>query len=150
MAEAVTKFPAKTDIMGTQPRPWYPFEALRREVDRLVSEFDDWRGPVRRSLFDYAPFGRFETRGGLPAIDIEEKAGEYEITAELPGLDEKDVELKVANGVLTIRGEKRSRRKKNAEASISPSAVSGRSNAHSCSPKASTPRRSRRASNRAC
>ena len=40
-------------------------------------------------------------------MDLVEKDGGYEITAELPGLAEDNVEVKVAGGVLTIRGEKR-------------------------------------------
>ena len=41
-------------------------------------------------------------RGSTPENDQA-----YEVTAELPGLDEKNVELKVANGMLTIKGEKK-------------------------------------------
>ncbi len=39
-------------------------------------------------------------------MDLVEKDGEYEITAELPGADEKDIDIKVTNHVLTIKGEK--------------------------------------------
>lgn len=45
-----------------------------------------------------------------PAIDLAEKDKEYEITAELPGLDEKDVEIKLSNHSLTIKGEKKEER----------------------------------------
>ncbi|MDE5458786.1 Hsp20 family protein, partial [Bradyrhizobium sp. CSA112] len=45
---------------------------------------------------------------GWPQIDIEETDKEVRITAELPGLDEKDVSLEIANGVLSISGEKKS------------------------------------------
>jgi HSP20 family protein len=41
-----------------------------------------------------------------PAVDIAETDKGYEITAELPGLDEKNIEVKLANGSLTIKGEK--------------------------------------------
>ncbi|TIP07014.1 Hsp20/alpha crystallin family protein, partial [Mesorhizobium sp.] len=41
-----------------------------------------------------------------PAMDLVEKGKEYEITAELPGIDEKNVEIKLANRTLTIKGEK--------------------------------------------
>jgi HSP20 family protein len=41
-----------------------------------------------------------------PAVDVAESEKAYEITAELPGMDEKNVEVKVANGVLAIKGEK--------------------------------------------
>ena len=40
-------------------------------------------------------------------MDVAEKDDEYEISAELPGLDEKEVEVKVANRTLTIKGEKK-------------------------------------------
>ena len=42
----------------------------------------------------------------MPAVDVAETDKAYEITAELPGLDEKNVEVKLANGVLSIKGEK--------------------------------------------
>ena len=43
----------------------------------------------------------------MPAVDVVESEKAYEITAELPGMDEKNIEVKVADGVLTIKGEKR-------------------------------------------
>jgi HSP20 family protein len=42
----------------------------------------------------------------MAAVDISETDNAFEITAELPGMDEKNVEVKFANGVLTIKGEK--------------------------------------------
>jgi HSP20 family protein len=78
-----------------------PFFALHREMNRI---FDDvFRG------FDLAPFGSTRTLNGLgwPQIDIDETDKEVRITAELPGLDEKDVSLEIANGVLSISGEKK-------------------------------------------
>ena len=86
-----------------------PLESLRREVDRLFDDFgrDFWRSPFRRSVFDIEPLWRRElTWGAVPAVDIVEKDKAYEITAELPGMDEKDIEVKVADGDLTIKGEK--------------------------------------------
>jgi len=79
----------------------HPFFALHREMNRM---FDDmFRG------FDLAPFGRTRALDGLgwPQIDIDETDKEVRITAELPGLDEKDVSLEIANGVLSISGEKK-------------------------------------------
>jgi len=111
MAEAVTKLPVKKE--ATPPSAagaWQPFEALHREVDRLFDEFNGgfWRSPFRRSLFDYAPLGRMAASFNPPAVDIAEKDNAYEITAELPGIAEKDVDVKLAGGVLTIKGEKKS------------------------------------------
>jgi HSP20 family protein len=80
----------------------HPFLALHREMNRM---FDDvFRG------FDLAPFGSARAFDGLgwPQIDIDETDKEMRITAELPGLDEKDISLQIANGVLSIAGEKKS------------------------------------------
>lgn len=41
-----------------------------------------------------------------PAVDLAETDKGYEITAELPGIEEKDIEVKISNGSLTIKGEK--------------------------------------------
>lgn len=71
-----------------------PFSALQREVDRLFDDFS--RG--------FPGFGKFEL---MPSMDVSETEKEIEITAELPGLEEKDVEINYADGVLAIRGEKK-------------------------------------------
>ena len=80
----------------------HPFLALHREMNCM---FDDvFRG------FDLAPFGlgsRTLDGPDWPQIDIDETDKEVRITAELPGLDEKDVSLEIANGVLSISGEKK-------------------------------------------
>ena len=46
----------------------------------------------------------------IPAVDLVEREKEYAITAELPGLDDKNVEIKLSNGTLTISGEKKDER----------------------------------------
>jgi HSP20 family protein len=79
-----------------------PVFTLHREMNRL---FDDvFRG------FDLAPFGNDRLLGramGWPNIEVSESNTDVKITAELPGLDEKDVEVQLANGVLAISGEKK-------------------------------------------
>jgi HSP20 family protein len=78
-----------------------PFLMLHREMNRL---FDDaFRG------FDLSPGTDrlFDRALGSPNIEISESDKEVKVTAELPGLDEKDVEVELANGVLAIRGEKK-------------------------------------------
>ena len=80
-----------------------PFLSLHREVNRL---FDDvFRG------FD----GRLPTSASLasingvwPSVEISETDKEIKVTAEIPGLDEKDIEVLLNDGVLTLKGEKRS------------------------------------------
>src|SRR6266436_2325081 len=82
----------------------HPFFALHREMNRM---FDDvFRG------FDLAPFGsssRAQDGLGWPQIDIDETDKEVRITAELPGLDEKDVRLEIANGVYPCRTSRRTK-----------------------------------------
>lgn len=112
MDQRATKVPVKTEERKPEAKagmlqPWQPFASLRREVDRLFEDFDHgfWRAPFRR--FDIEPFWQREfTFSGAPAVDIVEKDKAYEMTAELPGLDEKDIEVKLSNGDLMIKGEK--------------------------------------------
>ena len=113
MAETATKLSVKKEEKEAE-RPSAlqarrPFESLRREVDRLFDDFDrgSWLSPFRRTAFEVEPFWRRELSWtSAPAVDIAETDKAYEITADLPGLDEKDVEVKLANGDLTIKGEK--------------------------------------------
>ncbi len=113
MAETSSKLSVKTEEKATERSSavpaWRPFESLRREVDRLFEDFDQglWRSPFRRSAFDIEPFWRRELASGTaPAVDIVEKDNAYEVTAELPGLDEKNLDLKLVDGTLIIKGEK--------------------------------------------
>ncbi len=102
MADPASKVPVQSEKSSSRlPQQWEPFERFRREMDRL---FDDFTG----GLFGRAPFRRTEGPfRRMPAVDVAESDKAYEITAELPGLDEKNIEVKLANGVLSINGEKR-------------------------------------------
>jgi HSP20 family protein len=59
--------------------------------------FDDWRLPA---IFS-------EDSSWVPAFDIKENEKEYVITAELPGIDVKDVDATLSEGVLSVKGEKK-------------------------------------------
>jgi HSP20 family protein len=107
MAEPATQLPATAEEKA--PQRSSPVENLRREVDRLLEDFDRsfLRAPFGRSLFNVEPFlQRGMSFGPAPAVDIVEKDNAYDITAELPGMTEKDIEVKLTNGSLRIRGEK--------------------------------------------
>ncbi|HEY7229380.1 MAG TPA: Hsp20/alpha crystallin family protein [Pseudolabrys sp.] len=74
-----------------------PFMSLQREIDRLFEDFS--RG-----------LPAFSGNGGtalMPSMDVTETDKEIEVTAELPGLEEKDVQINLADNLLTIRGEKK-------------------------------------------
>jgi HSP20 family protein len=75
-----------------------PFMPLQREIDRL---FDDFTRGLP------AAFAGNGAATLVPSIDVTETDKDIEITAELPGLEEKDVQINVADNVLTIRGEKK-------------------------------------------
>jgi HSP20 family protein len=115
MAEAAAQLEIKTEDKkpeqkGIRAVASHPFASLRHELDRLFDDFEwgSWRSPFRRGLFDVAPFLRAQvTWGKMPAIDVAETPSDYEVTAELPGLDEKNIEVKFSDGTLTIRGEKK-------------------------------------------
>lgn len=80
-----------------------PFLSLHREVNRL---FDD----VFRGFDSSLPaFGRASSFGsGWPSVEISDGEKAVKVTAEVPGLEEKDIEVLLDDGVLTLKGEKRS------------------------------------------
>lgn len=88
------------------PAPWAPFDMLRQEIDRLFEDFTP--AQLRRSwLSTPGLFGRATEWPVAPAVDLTEQNGSFLITAELPGIAPSDVEVKLADGMLTIRGEKK-------------------------------------------
>ncbi|HEX7006529.1 MAG TPA: Hsp20/alpha crystallin family protein [Alphaproteobacteria bacterium] len=82
------------------PSGW-PFRSLQREINRVFRDFFD-----DASLPDWE-FGAGFTPGIAPKMDIAETDKAFEVTVELPGIDEKDVDISVTDGVLTIKGEKK-------------------------------------------
>jgi HSP20 family protein len=79
--------------------PWRPFEdfgTLRHEMDRLLERFFGEPSGVERSV------GRW-----TPRTNVTETNDSLTITAELPGLEAKDVDVAISGDVLTIKGEKK-------------------------------------------
>jgi len=95
----------KGQQLSTRQEPFDPFYTLHREMNRL---FDDvFRG--------FGPLGRVgsplrEGQLGWPRIELSETDKTVTVSAELPGLSEKDVQVEIANGILSIRGEKKAER----------------------------------------
>lgn len=76
-----------------------PLAGFQGQVNRLFDEF--WR--------DFDGTGSFsDSSFGFPRVELSESAQEVKIEVELPGLDQKDVEVWLQDGVLTVRGEKKS------------------------------------------
>ena len=91
--------PARTAL----PDVWQSF---RGEMDRL---FDRFGFPSLRRVFDIEPSWRSASSFGFsaPAIDMSEDERAYKVSAELPGIDAKDIDVSVSGDTLVLKGEKR-------------------------------------------
>jgi HSP20 family protein len=81
------------------------FSSLHREIDRV---FDDF------THSEHWPFRAFSSGNGKlsPRIDIAETDKKVEVTVELPGVDEKDIDISLSDDMLTVKGEKKSETEK--------------------------------------
>ncbi len=79
--------------------PFREFDRMRREMDRLWDSFFE-RRPVK--IEEGAEF--------LPALDLAETGNELVVKCEVPGLDPKDIDISLSDGMLTIKGEKKQER----------------------------------------
>jgi HSP20 family protein len=96
----------KNQQLATSGEAYDPFFTLHREMNRL---FDD----VFRGFGGFGNSGRLgsplmEGQFSWPRIELGETDQTVTVSAELPGMNEKDVQVEIANGVLSIRGEKKS------------------------------------------
>ncbi len=109
MTDEPNKTPAKSEPSElTTASSLQPFKVLRREIDRLFEDFDRgfWRSPFR-SAWSLEPFFRAEVKWpAAPSADVTETDSEFKVTAELPGMDDKNVEVTLNDNILTIKGEK--------------------------------------------
>ena len=102
----------KKPVAPTMPQQRYvdPFAQMRAEMDRL---FDSFLG---RGFVRFNVPSRSEWSDELvPSIDVRETDTDLVVEAELPGMDEKDVSVTLSNGVLTLKGEKKSEREEKKE-----------------------------------
>jgi HSP20 family protein len=80
-----------------------PFMELQREMNRLFQEFN--------SGFDMAPLaggGEAEIGTWMPRVNVSENEKEVVVSAELPGMEQKDIDVSLTRNTLTIKGEKKS------------------------------------------
>ncbi len=85
------------------------WRSLRDEMNRLFDRFSTgWGFPSLRRAFEPPAF-TFDTSFtfAAPAVDVTEDEAAYKVTAELPGMTEKDIELSLSGDMLTLSGEKR-------------------------------------------
>jgi HSP20 family protein len=110
MAEHVARVPVTTGKTKAAESSAGPFERLRSEIDHAFDDFTRgyWHLPFTAGrVFDVAPYWRGDfALAATPAVDIAEQDDAYVVTAELPGIDAKNVEVRFADNTLTMRGEK--------------------------------------------
>ena len=114
MDKKTSKVPVKQEE-GTSSMArsgWDRFLNLRSEIDHLFDEFtDSWpfmsRSGRAKAQQMMSPFAFAER---LPAVDLCDKKDKIEIKAELPGMDEKDINVEMTDHLLTISGEKKEER----------------------------------------
>jgi HSP20 family protein len=98
------------------PRRYGAPVAFRAPFTTMLPELEDFEQNVRRTVGDV--FGsEFLTQpvGWMPAVDIAETHETIILTAELPGMNEKNVFVEFEDGVLTLRGEKEEEKKTNGD-----------------------------------
>jgi HSP20 family protein len=105
---------ANTDLSkgsgGQVQRPTDVFGALRSEMDRVFERFEHgW--PRLPALFRRG----FDSDVMVPELDVHDNGKQLTIEVDLPGVDEKDVSVTLANGMLTIKGEKKTEREEKKE-----------------------------------
>jgi HSP20 family protein len=92
--------PAKARTEATMPAVPIAFSRLRDEIERLFDDFSFAR--PGRSIFTFPTLPEV-----VPAMELTENKDHYNLSLEVPGMEEKDIEIECADGVLTISGEKR-------------------------------------------
>ena len=92
----------KTNLPATHEDYFDPFVTFRRDMDRMLEDFFTGFGGGR------APHDTTGWTAATPMIDVTETEKDVVVTAELPGLSDKDFEVTLAGDLLTIKGEKKS------------------------------------------
>ncbi|MNQ46835.1 Spore protein SP21 [compost metagenome] len=83
-----------------------PFASVRRELDRAVDDF--WRMPELRA------FGADGARA-FPSLEVRETDKAYQVTADLAGFEQKDIQIDLDDNVLVLQGERRDAHSESAE-----------------------------------
>lgn len=116
MAQALNKMtpdsPAQNHDVPIESGSWHPIERMRRQFEHLFQDFGNVHSLFSRpQRFDVEPLWNADfLRMQSPAVDIVENEKAYEVTAEVPSIDEKNLSVKVVNGTLLIKGEKQQER----------------------------------------
>ena len=77
--------------------PEYPFFTLNGDMDRFFNHLNT----------DFFDFRTIPEQNHFPKVDVTETKNEFSISAELPGMDDKDIDVTLGDGTLTLKGEKK-------------------------------------------
>ncbi len=89
----------------------HPAYSLQREMNRLFDDF--FHSFDMGRSFDLSAFSTLEQSAVTPRIDVHETDKELRISAELPGLTEKEIDVSLSKDMLTIKGEKKQEHEEN-------------------------------------
>ncbi len=105
MAEVPVEVKKAPPTQTNVPDVW---QSVRSEMDRLFDRFGTGFGfPSLRRMFEIEPAWRSSSSFSTPAIDMSEDEKAYKISAELPGIEAKDIDVSVTGDMLVLKGEKR-------------------------------------------
>jgi HSP20 family protein len=110
MDEKLTKTSEKSkdESKSVTRAGWDRMLNLRDEIDHLFEEFsDNWPFGFPGRSKTSAMATPFVFGGALPAVDVCDKDDRIEVKAELPGMDEKDIDVELTDRMLVISGEKK-------------------------------------------
>lgn len=86
----------------------HPVYSMQREMNHIFDDFfRSWDMPSMGHSFALSPFGTHDQSTAAPRIDVHETAKELRITAELPGMSEKDIDVSLSKDMITLSGEKK-------------------------------------------
>jgi len=85
--------------------PFRDFERMRRDMDRLWGSF--FEGSLKKGTDGEAQW--------LPSLDISETSNDLVVKTELPGMDPKDIDISLNDGMLTIKGERKQEKEEKEE-----------------------------------
>jgi HSP20 family protein len=104
------KGPARGDVSTFEP-----FRTLRKQVDDLFTNFTVSWPHFEMPKIEWPVLAGEGKESAIARFDLSENGNAVKVVADIPGMDEKDVEVLVRNGVLTIKGEKKSEREEEGE-----------------------------------
>ena len=95
-----------------------PFTMMRRfmdDMDRLFVDFNTMKPTALETRFPFPSLGEFEEEMWAPKIEVHKNNGDMKVRAELPGMNREDIKVEVADGALTLSGERKEEREEKKE-----------------------------------